>query len=65
MLKNIRVYFITIRANFPCKIEKFEFEVVVWVFQGQNVAFRTAINRVTLILFSTFSKFENLFYFSQ
>ena len=28
MLKNNMAYFVTICANFPCKIEKFELEVV-------------------------------------
>ena len=46
MLKNNRVYFLAICANFPCKIEKFELEVVGvgilgtgFCFQGQPLTY--------------------------
>ena len=58
MLKNNSVYFLAICANFPCKIEKFELEVV-----GVGILFRDKILLPGQPL--TCHKFENLFYFSQ
>ena len=57
--KIILFTFLAICANFQCKIQKFELEVL-WVFQGQDFGFRAASNisyseiaakRVTLISF--------------
>ena len=48
MLKIISFYFLTIRANLPSKMEKFELKVVcmgIFVCVGrQDFAFRVAIN---------------------
>ena len=40
MLKNNIVYFLEICANFPCKTEKFELEVVVVGILGTEFCFQ-------------------------
>ena len=39
-VKNISVYFLAICANFPCKIEKFELEVVGVGILGTGLCFQ-------------------------
>ena len=74
MLKNNMAYFVTICANFPCKIEKFELEVVgVGILgtrsccQGSHNMYYKEVTakRVTPISFFIFNKFEHFFYFIQ
>ena len=43
-LKNNGVYFLAICVNFPCKIDKFELEVVAMGILVQDFASRAAIN---------------------
>ena len=67
-------YFLAICANFPCKIEEFELEVVGVGILGTefglaaiNMSYRKiTVKRVyNTYLFFIFNKFGNLFYFSQ
>ena len=44
MFKNISIYFLAICVNFPCKIEKFELEVVGIGILATGFAFRAVIN---------------------